>query len=249
MPKFFIPVEDVQGDLLTIREDAHHILHVLRKEAGDHITVCDGKGQDYECELLSATEGTVVCRIMEQHPAETEPMIEITLFQGLPKAEKMEWILQKGVEIGISYFVPVLAERSVVRLEGKKAEAKLARWNKIAQAAAKQSGRGILPAVHMPVSVKNCIETFDKYDLNLLLYEGARRESLKQILQQYRNEKKHLPKRAAIWIGPEGGWAASEVQLLEKAGAVLAGLGPRILRTETAGITAAALVLYEYDQM
>ncbi len=228
-----------------IREDAHHILHVLRKELGDHLTVCDGQGQDYKCEVVSASAGEVICRIVEQYPAETEPAVKLTLFQGLPKAEKMEWLLQKGVEIGISEFVPVATERSVVKLDRKKAEGKLARWNKIAQSAAKQSGRGILPEVNNVLSIEQAIKTFDKFDLILVLYEEDRGRSLKAILR----DQKEVPEKVALWIGPEGGFEPLEVDQLVKAGAVTAGLGPRILRTETAGMTAAALILYEYDQM
>ena len=228
-----------------IREDAHHILHVLRKELGDHLTVCDGQGQDYECEIVSTAAGEVTCKVLEKHMAETEPAVKLTLFQGLPKAEKMEWLLQKGVEIGISEFIPVAAERSVVKLDGKKAESKLARWNKIAESAAKQSGRGMIPEVKSVMSVQEAIKTFDKYDLILVLYEEDRGRSLKMILR----EQHPRPEKVAIWIGPEGGLELSEVDKLVAAGAVTAGLGPRILRTETAGMTAAALVLYEYDQM
>ena len=238
-------MEDVQGDSLVIREDAHHILHVLRKELGDHLTVCDGQGQDYECEIVQASAGEVCCRIIDQHPAETEPSVQLTLFQGLPKAEKMEWLLQKGVEIGISEFVPIAAERSVVKLDGKKAEGKISRWNKIAQSAAKQSGRGILPQVKDVLNVEQAIKTFDRYDLILVLYEEDRGRSLKAILR----DQNSMPEKVALWIGPEGGFDPSEVDQLVKAGAVTAGLGPRILRTETAGMTAAALVLYEFDQM
>ena len=245
MPKFFIPMEDVQGDSLVIREDAHHILHVLRKEIGDCLTVCDGCGQDYECEIVSASADQVICRILEQHMAATEPEIQLTLFQGLPKAEKMEWLLQKGVEIGIYDFIPVMTGRSVVKLDGKKADSKLVRWNKITQSAAKQSGRGLLPEVKNVVSVEQAIKTFDKYDLILVLYEEDRGRSLKEILRT----QKTMPRKIALWIGPEGGFDPAEITLLTNAGAVTAGLGPRILRTETAGMTAATIVLYEYDQM
>ncbi len=238
-------MEDVSGDSLVIREDAHHILHVLRKETGDIVTVCDGQGQDYECEIVSASADQVNCRVLRKITSETEPFVKITLFQGLPKAEKMEWLLQKGVEIGICEFVPVAMERCVVKLDGKKADSKLSRWNKIAQSAAKQSGRGILPEVQNVVSVAQAIKTFDKYDLVLVLYEEDRGRSLKAILR----EQTHMPETVAIWIGPEGGFDPVEVEQLVKAGAITAGLGPRILRTETAGMTAAALVLFEYDQM
>lgn len=238
-------MEDVQGDFLVIREDAHHILHVLRKEQGDRITVCDGQGQDYACEIFSAAAGEIKCRILKRYPCQAEPAVAITIFQGLPKAEKMEWILQKGVEIGVCGFVPVMTERSVVKLEQKKAEGKRMRWSKIAESAAKQSGRGVLPQVYPVASLKESIKTFDNYDLVLVLYEETKDQSLKKILRGM----KERPQKIAVWIGPEGGWAPEEIETLQKAGAVTAGLGPRILRTETAGMAAAALILYEYDQM
>ncbi len=233
------------GEFLFIREDAHHILHVLRKEIGAHITVCDGNGQDYECEIVSASAEEIKCKILNQCLAETEPEVKLTLFQGLPKAEKMEWLLQKGVEIGICEFIPVAAERSIVKLDNKKADGKIARWNKIAHSAAKQSGRGILPEVHSLMTVDQAIQSFSSYDLVLVLYEEDRGRSLKSLLR----EQKVLPKKIALWIGPEGGFDPAEIDKLKQAGAITAGLGPRILRTETAGMIAAALVLYEYDQM
>lgn len=233
------------GDSLVIREDAHHILHVLRKELGDCITVCDGHGQDYDCEIISAAADEIRCKILKAYPAETEPQVKLTLFQGLPKAEKMEWLLQKGVEVGISEFIPVAAERSIVKLDRKKAAGKLARWSKIAHSAAKQSGRGILPEVHEVMTVAQAIETFSSYDLVLVLYEEDKGKSLKMFLR----EQKQLPNKVALWIGPEGGFDPGEIQKLKQAGAITAGLGPRILRTETAGMIAAAVVLYEYDQM
>lgn len=233
------------GDSLVIREDAHHILHVLRKEMGDCITVCDGRGQDYDCEIVSASADEIHCKILKAYPAETEPQVKLTLFQGLPKAEKMEWLLQKGVEVGISEFVPVAAERSIVKLDRKKTEGKLARWSKIAHSAAKQSGRGVLPEVHTVMTVDQAIETFSDYDLILVLYEEDKGKSLKMLLR----EQRELPSKIALWIGPEGGFDPTEIQKLKRTGAITAGLGPRILRTETAGMIAAALVLYEYDQM
>lgn len=238
-------MEDVMGDSLVIREDAHHILHVLRKEIGDRIIVCDGNGQDYDCEIVSTTVDEVYCKINKEYPAETEPQVNLTLFQGLPKAEKMEWLLQKGVEVGISEFVPVAAERSIVKLDRKKTDVKLSRWSKIANSAAKQSGRGVLPKVHNVMTVDQAIGTFSNYDLVLVLYEEDKGKSLKMLLR----DQHELPKRIALWIGPEGGFDIEEIQKLKQAGAITAGLGPRILRTETAGMIAAALVLYEYDQM
>ena len=157
----------------------------------------------------------------------------------------MYMTMRSCVEIGICEFIPVAAERSIVKLDNKKADGKIVRWNKIAHSAAKQSGRGILPEVHSLMTVDQAIQSFSSYDLVLVLYEEDRGRSLKSLLR----EQKVLPKKIALWIGPEGGFDPAEIDKLKQAGAITAGLGPRILRTETAGMIAAALVLYEYDQM
>ncbi len=158
MARFFIPEEDIQGDLLRVREDAHHILHVLRMGIGDTITLCDGKGTDYICQIEKIEEDTLLCRANARRVAETEPEMEITLFQGLPKGDKMEWIIEKGVEAGLSRIVPVQMARSVSHIEGKKAENKVQRWNKISRSAAKQSQRGRVPQVEAPIRLTQCLE-------------------------------------------------------------------------------------------
>ena len=245
MPKFFISVEDVRDGFLEIREDVHHILHVLRKEVGDTLTVCDGQGVDYKCQILSQDGEVLRCQILHATPNQAEPEVQITIFQGLPKAEKMEWLLQKGTEIGVSAFVPVATSRSIVKLEGRKADNKVARWKQIAVSAAKQSGRGRIPAVHSVQSLSSAAALLPSFDLNLVLYEEEKNCSLKQILRAV----SPVPRTVSLWVGPEGGLAAEEVQALTQAGAISVGLGPRILRTETAGMVAAAMTLYEYDSM
>lgn len=244
MARFFIEKEDIQGEILCVREDAHHILHVLRLGIGDHLTLCDGDGTDYECHIESIEEDQVLCRAEDRKRADTEPEVEITLFQGLPKSDKMEWIIEKGVEAGICHFIPVEMARCVSRPEGKKAAAKVERWNKISRAAAKQCQRGRIPKVEMPLSTAQVLRRLSEYDLVLVCYEEERRNSLKDILRG-----RYMPQKIAVLIGPEGGLEADEVKRYQDAGAVIAGLGPRILRTETAGLIAGALILYEYDQM
>lgn len=245
MARFFIQAEDICGQIVTIREDVHHILHVLRYKEGDTLEVCDRQGTDYQVKLLETHENTIRCEILHRENSSSEPEIQITLFQGMPKSDKMEWILQKGVELGIAAFVPLRTSRCVVKYDAKKEAQKTVRWQKIVESAAKQSGRGCIPIVYSSIAMDECCRQLALYDQVLVFYENAREVSLKA----YLNKQVTRPERIAICIGPEGGWESSEIQLLEEAGAVTVGLGPRILRTETAGMTAAALILYHFDQM
>ena len=230
MPKFFVTREDVQGNYIVIHKDTHHILHVLRKGKGDQLEICDGKNTDYLCEILE------IARDESQ----------ITLYQGLPKADKMELILQKGTEIGIHEFVPFESSRTIVHLDTKKAGGKIERWNKIAESAAKQSGRGNIPVVRPVLSFAQAVETaIGENDLVLVCYEAEKKNALKTILRS----KDPKPQKIALLIGPEGGFSEEEIRKILSSGGQAVTLGPRILRTETAGMIAAALILYEYDQM
>ena len=170
MARFFIEKEDIRDGFLYVREDAHHILHVLRLGVGDSLTLCDGEGTDYDCRIEAVREEELVCRAVASQRADTEPEVEITLYQGVPKGDKMEWIIEKGVECGISRIIPVEMLRCVSRPEKKKAEAKTQRWNKIARAAAKQSQRGRIPEVVSPQSTRQCLAALAEYDLVLVCY-------------------------------------------------------------------------------
>ncbi len=243
MPKFFADPRDITDDSLFLREDAHHITHVLRMSAGERLLVCDGLGNDYECEILEAAD-PVFCRILSKGPSEVEPVLSLTLMQGLPKAEKMEWIIQKNTELGVYAFLPLESERSIVKLDGKKKESKEERWSKIALSAAKQSGRGMIPKVEACQTLRDAAKRFSEYDRVIVLYEDEHSRSLKQVLSELSE-----PKKLALLVGPEGGWSETEIAFLRSCGAVTAGLGKRILRTETAGMTAAAICLYHFDEM
>ena len=243
MPKFFVSPDQIREDQILITEDAHHIAHVLRMKPGDPLIVCDGQGTDYETEIETISDQTVVCHIGSRAISQAEPGIHITLFQGLPKSDKLEWILQKGTELGISTFVPVEMQRSVVRIEAKKEERKTERLRKIAEAAAKQSSRGIIPTVERAYRLDQVLGRMAEYDLFLVPYEGALDKPLKNVLEALPSQ----PKRAAILIGPEGGIDPAEIERLQQAGAVTVGLGQRILRTETAGPVAASLLLYHFS--
>ncbi len=245
MPRFFVNDIPENPQTILITEDAHHIQHVLRMHVGEELTVCDGQGMDSHAQIQEFTENGVLCKVLSQEPSAAEPQIHVTLFQGLPKSDKMEWILQKGTELGISAFVPVAMQRSIAKYDSRKDAKKLDRWQKIAESAAKQSGRGRIPAVKETISLQKAADSVRDYDIFLVPYEMGLDHSLKACLQKLDK----MPKTAAVLIGPEGGIDAAEVQMLEAAGARIVGLGPRILRTETAGIAAATMLLYHFDQM
>lgn len=249
MPKFFITREDVQGSFIVMRNDVHHIVNVLRKEEGDTITVCDGQGRDYECRIMQIAPGeeSLVCQILSEKRSDTEPEVEITVYQSLPKGDKMETVIQKGIEVGISGVVPYYSERSLIHLDEKKAHQKVMRWQMIAEAAAKQSGRGLIPEVAEVHTFKQVLKEVADYDLAIVFYENAAMTSLKSLLNKVEKEK-GIPQKVAIWIGPEGGFSANEVKALETAGCYVCGLGARILRTETAGIAASVMILYHFDK-
>lgn len=242
MPKFFVERDKITADKIIIDTgDAAHISRVLRLGAGDVITVCDGRGIDYEARICDADDKTVVCDIMSQSKSDTEPNIEVTLFQGLPKASKMEYIIQKTTELGISRIVPCALSRCVVKLDGKKAEEKKTeRWRKIAEAAAKQSGRGIIPEIAMPAPLDGAIEEMKSCDICFAPYECEENTKLRDVLTA--SDK---PGKVGFIIGPEGGFDKSEIEKLISAGIPTVTLGKRILRTETAGEAVLAMIMYE----
>lgn len=234
MPRFFI--ENICGDKFVITgEDARHMTKSLRMRAGEIITVSDGQGMDYGCEITGMDEIGVHVKVLYSQPSNVEANVKVTLYQGLPKGDKMDLIVQKAVELGVYKIAPVLTERSVSRPDGKSAAKKRERWQKIAEEAAKQSGRGLIPVVEN-------IKTFDEITwdncepLKILFYEGGG-APMQAILKNY-------PEQIALLIGPEGGWDKNEVEVLESAGARTATLGPRILRTETAPLAALSVVMF-----
>lgn len=243
MPRFFCSPEDISGNTLVLREDAHHITHVLRHVPGDALEVCDGAGFDYDCVITDAGD-PVVCDIIARKRSAVEPAIELTLVQGLPKADKMEWIIQKNTELGVSKFIPLSCERSLIKLDPKKKNQKEDRWQKIALSGAKQSGRGLIPTVEEACTLNHFLATVTDYDAVIVLYEDEHSVSLREVLSAIPEAKK-----LALLIGPEGGWAPEEIEKMRAAGVKTAGLGPRILRTETAGMTAVTACLYHYNQM
>lgn len=240
MSRFFVSPNQIEGQFITIiGENAKHIRTVLRCKAGDSVIVCDGQGTDYHCVITECLQ-TIQLEVKDKQKSIGEPSLSITLYQGIPKGEKMEWIIQKCVELGVTKIVPVMTERVIVKLE-KKEEKKIARWQKIAEAAAKQSERGVIPPIGSVMPYKEAIQEAAQLDGAIIPYEKEEGTTLKDIVKNIRG------KRIGVFIGPEGGFTEEEIQFAEKNGIVSITLGKRILRTETAGMTAAAILLYEFD--
>ena len=244
MPKFFAPHENICGDTAEIcGADAAHIVRVLRMREGERLILCDGAGTDYDCIITSADPDRISLKIENQTMCEAEPSVDITLFMALPKSDKMEYVIQKSVELGVKKIVPFCASRCVVKLSGKDVARKVERWQKIAYAAAKQSGRGIIPQVTEPISVKEMCAKAQDFDLPLFCYECEEENSLKSALS------KAEFKTACVVVGPEGGFDIDEVEQAKKVGFNIVSLGKRILRCETAPGCAICAILYHTDNL
>ena len=248
MPRFFIRADQVETDengavSLTIRgEDAHHISHSLRMALGDEITVCDMQKNVYECKISGFGEDTVSADIISRSPSDTEPPCYIKLYQAVPKGDKLETIIQKSVECGVSEIIPFMSERCIAKIEGKDVSKKAQRHNKISESAAKQCGRGIIPLVKETMKYKQAMDDAVKSDLTVFCYEGDDTTSLKDILRENKDVK-----TVSLVIGAEGGFSLKEVDYAISLGARTAGLGKRILRCETAPSFALACIAYELE--
>ena len=239
MERFFVESDAIQRNTATITgEDVAHITRVLRLKAGDEIRICDGQGREYAARLTMLQKQEVQAALLEQVAIHTEPAHTVTLYQGLPKTGKMEVIIQKCVELGISAIVPLVTERCVVK-PGADFEKKRVRYQRVAYEAAKQSGRGIIPAVRPLITFTQL--PYGAHDLVLHAYEEEHARTLKQALQGAK------ARDIAILIGPEGGFTKEEVELSMHSGAKTVTLGSRILRTETAGMAMLAMTLYELE--
>lgn len=241
MPRFFV-AEQPENGVLTLRgENAHHAGRVLRLRPGEPVTLCDGKGTDFDCTIASVEKESVVCRVQRSHPTETEPKQQLTLFMALPKGDKMEFIVQKAVELGVREIVPYLSKNCVSRPD--KTEKKVERWQKIALEAAKQCGRGYLPAVGAVVSFEQAAAQAAQSETALFFYENERQTGLRDALSD------GVGKTVSLVIGPEGGFAPEEAALAVRTGLTSVSLGTRILRCETAPVAALAAVLYAGGNM
>lgn len=240
MYRFYIEPSQKQGDTIEITgEDVNHIKNVLRMKNGEKLILCDGAGTDYVCELAGSRERNLVAAISEEKKSDTELPVRLVLFQGLPKKDKMELIIQKAVELGASEIVPVVTKRTIVKTEGGKEEKKLTRWQAIAESAAKQSGRGVIPKVCPIHTWKEALASMGNLDYNVILYENA--EGMKPTAECLKaaGEKESI----GIFVGPEGGFTEEEVTQTTEHGAECLSLGKRILRTETAGLAMLSMLM------
>lgn len=246
MYQFFVEPNQINDKRVVITgSDVNHIRNVLRMKPGEEIAVSNGTdGREYRCGIVEIGEEQVICELRFIKEDGLELSSRVHLFQGLPKADKMELIIQKAVELGMYEVIPVETKRAVVKLDAKKAKQKTERWQAIAEAAAKQSKRRIIPQVSEPVTFARALELADGMEVKMIPYELADgMERTKRMISS-------LPEDAdiAVFIGPEGGFEESEIKAAADAGVVPITLGKRILRTETAGLTVMAWIMYQLEK-
>lgn len=248
MPKFFVTNHNINNNEIKIMgKDVNHIKNVLRKKKGDKLIICNtDTSMDYLCEIAKLEEAEIKCHITEEIETNSESNIQVTIFQGIPKADKMELIIQKAVELGVYDITPVEMKRCVVKLTDKDKTKKLQRWQKIAEVAAKQSGRNIIPKINDVISIKNICNLCAEYDIVIVAYENEKESKLKYELEKLKEQQtKNL--KIAILIGPEGGIDKTEIDLLKKENARIVTLGNRILRTETVALNVLSIIMYEFE--
>lgn len=248
MPKFFVTDECIHNNEIKIMgKDVNHIKNVLRKKIGEELIICNTDiSVDYLCEIAKLEEDTIRCNILEKLDTNAESNIKVTILQGLPKADKMEFIIQKAVELGVYDITPVEMKRCVVKLTDKDKTKKIQRWQKIAEVAAKQSGRNRIPKINDVNSVKNICNLCAEYDIVIVAYEKEKENKLRDELEKLRsNSTEDL--KIAILIGPEGGIDEAEINLLKENGAKIVTLGNRILRTETVALNVLSIIMYEFE--
>ena len=257
MNRFFFSKEKlIHGIILIEGEDVQHISKVLRLSEGDKIILCDGENFEYISEIKTVEKTFIKSQVLEKKECDSEPSVEITLFQGIPKGDKMDLIIQKSVEMGVHRIVPVIMKRSIVKIENEKdGKKKQERWQRIAMEAAKQSGRGRIPHILAPLSFLEALKISEKNDLRILPYEKEEALSIKKSIKGFINGLKEktdetvFNSSVAILVGPEGGFEAKEVEKAILSGFAPVTLGKRILRTETAGFVTLASLMYEFNEM
>lgn len=246
MHHFFVEPSKIQGNHIFIDgPDVNHIRNVLRMNPGEEVNVTDGSGEKvYRCAIASIGEDKVELNIMWAQEKGMELPSKIYLFQGLPKSDKMELIIQKAVELGVYEIIPMATARAVVKLDQKKAAAKVKRWQAISESAAKQSKRLLIPEVKEPVKFSEALKLASDLDVRLIPYELAEgMDGTRRIIQSVKPGQS-----VAVFIGPEGGFEEAEVELAKEAGFQAITLGRRILRTETAGMTVLSILMYQLEE-
>lgn len=248
MPKFFVKQENIRDEKIEITgEDLNHIKNVLRKSVKDKIEICDSEdGQNYICEIEEIGKEKILCSIIKKIEGNSEPNTYVHIYQGLPKSDKMELIIQKAVELGVSEITPINMSRCIVKLDGKEQKKKAERWQKISEVAAKQSGRDIIPRINNISNINEIAKQCKEYDAILLAYENEKENKLKKEIEALKRLQKQKVKIAVI-IGPEGGIAPEELEKMQKDGAKVITLGERILRTETVALNVLSIIMYELE--
>ena len=242
MSRFFVSPDAVGAGTIQIDDpqDLRHMKKALRMKVGDEVDVSDSERWEYRARIDELEDDAAVLTILDKQAFAREPSTKITLFQGIPKQGKMETIVQKCVELGVTRIVPVFMDRTVVVDRGKM-DKKTARWQKVAEEAAKQCRRGVIPQVDLPVNMDRVGEHLGEYDLVLLPYENEENITIRDVLRDAPEGD------IALLIGPEGGFSEEEVEMVTEAGGRRVSLGRTILRTETAGPAALAMILYERE--
>lgn len=241
MHRFYVDNENILNDKIIITgKDVNHIKNVLRMRPGDELIICNGQGKDCYCIINKVSDTEIETDIKVVQDTETELPVKITLFQGIPKSDKMELIIQKAVELGVYEIVPVMTARCVVKYsDNKKEDKKISRWQTISESAAKQSQRGLIPKIMPVMSFEEAVKYASEMDLKAIPYENEKgMNSTRDILANLKNSR-----TIGIFIGPEGGYENSEVELAKKHNILPISLGRRILRTETAGLALLSMIM------
>lgn len=246
MQRYF--AKNVEDTFFIQEDDYHHIVRVMRMNIDDEVYCVNNLHQAARCRIVKISENEVIAKVVQWLEGEIELPVSVSIVSGLPKGDKLEWIIQKGTELGAFKFIPFIAARSVVKWDEKKGGKKLVRWNKIAKEAAEQSHRTMIPEVSSPVSIKELIKLSEGYNVKLIAYEEEAREGESSVLTKNLQSMTKGQTILAVF-GPEGGLTESEVALLKEHGFLTCGLGPRILRTETAPLYLLSAVSYHFELM
>ena len=242
MHKFFVEDNQIKDNKIKIiNNDYNHIVNVLRMKKEDNILITNKNTlETYNCKIEQINSSEVVCNIISVENKEVEMNVKVDIFQGLPKADKMEYIIQKCVELGVHKIVPVNMKYCVAKIKDE--DKKNIRWNTISEVAAKQCKRNLIPKIEKSINMANLYNEIKNYDLAIVAYENEDNTTIKNVLQENKNVKS-----IAVIIGPEGGISSDEIDSLENLGVKIVSLGNRILRTETASIVALSMIVYEFE--
>lgn len=248
MQRYFVNQSADETRFTIAGDDYHHIARVMRMKEGDQIICVTPLNKSAVCAIAEITDEQVITEVVQWISGTSELPIEVTIVSGLPKGDKLEWIIQKGTELGAFQFIPFISARSVVKWDEKKAEKKLERWQKIAKEAAEQSHRTILPKVKSPINIKSLIKISEDFDYKLIAFEEEAKQGEASVLSKILAEMEKGQTLLFVF-GPEGGLTEQEVSSLSEHGFRSCGLGPRILRTETAPLYALSAVSYHFELM